>query len=395
MGGGHPYDGRPATTSAYPNGSALTDHRDEAVVVGGGFYGLRVALFLRQRLGFRHVRVFEMLDSVMERASYVNQARVHNGYHYPRSILTAYRSRVNFPGFVDEYRDAVVDDFDHYYAIARAHSKVNARQFELFCTRIGAAWRPAPTPIAAMFHPGRIERSYAVREPAFDARVLRELLLDRISRAGGIDISLGDEVSSIAALPDGRVLLEASSGSYTADRVVGAGYSRINVLHRSSHLEQVALQHEISEMALVELPPALRGLGLTVMDGPFFSVMPFPSRGLHTLSHVRFTPRYRWRDGSGQPALDPQAVFSMADRTSGFTGMRADVIRYVPALAAMRQVDSLREVKTVLAKSDLDDSRPILYRPDHGIANYTCIMGGKLDNIYDVLSELEHDSVSA
>lgn len=383
------------TTSEALTRPAPADRRDLAVVVGGGFYGLRVALFLRQRLDFRHVRVFEMLDQVMERASYVNQARIHNGYHYPRSILTAYRSRVNFPAFVAEYRDAVVDDFDHYYAIARAHSKVNARQFELFCTRIGAAWRPAPAGIAAMFHPGRVERTFAVHEPVFDARVLRDLLLDRIAQAGGIEISLGDEVRSIAATEDGRVLVEASSGSCTADRVVGAGYSRINVLHRASRLEQVALQHEVSEMALVELPPALRRLGLTVMDGPFFSVMPFPSRGLHTLSHVRFTPRYRWRDGGGRPAHDPQEVFAVADRTSGFNGMRADVMRYVPALGAMRYVDSLREVKTVLAKSDLDDSRPILYLPNHGIANFTCILGGKLDNIYDVLSELEAGSVSA
>ena len=31
-------------------------------------------------------------------------------------------------------------------------------------------------------------------------------------------------------------------------------------------------------MALVEAPPELDGLGVTVMDGPFFSMMPFPSR---------------------------------------------------------------------------------------------------------------------
>ena len=27
------------------------------------------------------------------------------------------------------------------------------------------------------------------------------------------------------------------------------------------------------------------------MCGPFFSAMPFPARGLHTLSHVRYTPQ--------------------------------------------------------------------------------------------------------
>jgi glycine/D-amino acid oxidase-like deaminating enzyme len=365
-----------------------------AIIIGAGFYGLRVALFLRQRLGVRQVTVFEKERAVMERASFVNQARVHNGYHYPRSILTAYRSRVNFPAFVDEYRDAVVDSFRHYYAIARVLSKVNARQFEIFCTRIGAHWRPAPLAVAKLFNPGRVERSYVVVEPAFDARILRSLIMDRIAATGGIEISLGDEVSAIAAEPDGSIRVQASSGSYRAREVISAAYSRVNLLHRRSGLDQVSLQHEISELALVELPDELADAGLTIMDGPFFSVMPFPSLGLHTLSHVRFTPRYRWREGRGDNEFDPQQVMALAGEQSGFPGMRADAARYVPALAGMRRIDSLREVKTVLAKSDLDDSRPILYRAHHGIRNYTCIMGGKLDNIYDALAELEHSHVS-
>jgi hypothetical protein len=176
---------------------------------------------------------------------------------------------------------------------------------------------------------------------------------------------------------------------------VNAGYSRLNVLHRASGLDEVALQHEISELALVELPEELRHIGLTVMDGPFFSLMPFPSKHLHTLSHVRFTPRYRWREGLGENDFDPDSALQLAGSDTGFAGMRADAIRYVPALESMRHVESLREVKTVLAKSDVDDSRPILYLPDHGISGYTCIMGGKLDNINDVLAELEVQSVRA
>jgi glycine/D-amino acid oxidase-like deaminating enzyme len=367
--------------------AARTDY--DAIVIGGGFYGLRVALFLRQQLGLKRVRVFEREPAVMERASYINQARVHNGYHYPRSILTAYRSRVNFPAFVDEYRDAIVDDFDHYYAIARIHSKVNAHQFELFCSRIGAYWEPAPKSVAALFHPGRIERSYVVKEPAFDSRILRDILLERIADAGGIEIGTNDAVRTISPLPDGTISLEATSGTYRAGRVVSTTYSRVNLLHTASGLEQIPLQHEVSELVLVDVPDAFRRSGITVMDGPFFSVMPFPSRGAHTLSHVRFTPQYRWREGSGQPELDPQRVLEATNSRSGFAEMRADVIRYVPALATMKQVGSLKEVKTVLAKSDLDDSRPILYRENHGIPNYTCIMGGKLDNIYDALSELD------
>lgn len=42
------------------------------------------------------ILIIEKDCDLMQRASYGNQAKVHNGYHYPRSILTARRSRVNF-----------------------------------------------------------------------------------------------------------------------------------------------------------------------------------------------------------------------------------------------------------------------------------------------------------
>jgi glycine/D-amino acid oxidase-like deaminating enzyme len=361
---------------------------NDTIVIGGGFFGLRVALHLREHLDVRRVVVLEREAETMSRSSYVNQARVHNGYHYPRSILTAYRSRVNFPAFIEEYADAVDSSFQHHYAIARAYSKVSARQFALFCDRIGAVHSPADSSVRRLFNPRTVEQVFQVEEPAFDSRILRDLLLARIRAVGGIELVTGVEAESLEQNVDGTLTVHSALADFTADRVISAVYSRMNVLHRRSSLPLVEIQHEIAEMALVRMPAELDGLGITVMDGPFFSCMPFPSKGLHTLSHVRYTPHYRWRDGSDQVPDDPHEVFAGAQLPSNFRIIRSDVSRFVPALARAEHVESIYEVKTVLTKSEHDDSRPILFRPHHGIANYTCIMGGKLDNIYDVLEEL-------
>ena len=101
----------------------------------------------------KRIAVVDREPEMMNRASYANQARVHNGYHYPRSILTAYRSRVNFPRFVAEFADAIDQSFDHYYAVARRLSKTSARQFEVFCTRIGARVLAGRPDIARRFNP--------------------------------------------------------------------------------------------------------------------------------------------------------------------------------------------------------------------------------------------------
>ena len=61
--------------------------RFDHIIIGGGFYGCCLALFLRSIS--RKVLLIEAEDQLLSRASRVNQARVHTGFHYPRSAATA------------------------------------------------------------------------------------------------------------------------------------------------------------------------------------------------------------------------------------------------------------------------------------------------------------------
>jgi glycine/D-amino acid oxidase-like deaminating enzyme len=361
----------------------------DAVIVGGGFYGLRIALFLNEELNVHNILVIEKEQSMMSRASYVNQARVHSGYHYPRSILTGYRSAVNFPRFVGEYNPAIVKDFDKYYAIAQKLSKVNAKQFKAFCDKIDVEARPAPESVARYFNPYLVEKVFAVREYAFNSHKLRDLLLERIEARPGIVIHGNEEVKTVAKTRNG-ISVQTSKDTYQAAKVFNCAYSQINALHRRSSLPLVGMKHEITELCLVELPKELKNFSVTVMDGPFFSIMPFPSLGLHSLSHVRYTPHTSWSDDASTPEakFDTHNFYKKYELVSNYRKMAADVVRYIPALKNMQYKGSISEVKTVLVKSEGDDSRPILFKPHLGIHGYTCIMGGKLDNIYDVFSEL-------
>ena len=360
------------------------------LVIGGGFYGLRIALFLYDNLGIRDITIVEKESTMMSRASYVNQARVHNGYHYPRSVLTGHRSAVNFPRFTDEYSAAVVSNFDKYYAIARHLSKVNAHQFRRFCEKIGADVDNPPSNIKNLFNPALVEDVFKVKEYAFDSHILRDTLLDQIADRPGINLKNDEAVDYIAQGENG-IIVKTDKGNYEAKYVLNCTYSSINALHRRSHLPPVALKHEITEMCLVKMPDTLRNFSVTVMDGPFFSLMPFPSKNLYTLSHVRYTPHESWMD-DGTPVDSqhsaPHDYLENIPFRTNYKQMYNDVVRFIPALKDMEYVESIVEVKTVLVKSEGDDSRPILFKAHHGLPNYACIMGGKLDNIYDVFEEL-------
>lgn len=358
------------------------------IIIGGGFYGLRIALFLCEELGQKNVIVIEKEDAMMTRASYTNQARVHNGYHYPRSVLTGYRSAVNFPRFTEEYIGAVVSNFDKYYGIAKHLSKVNASQFQRFSEKIGAEIENAPAGIVDMFDPRLTEKVFKVKEYAFDSYKLRSILLERIHRHPEITIRSAERVEEI--LHDDHLGVRTDKGIYYAEHVLSCTYANINTLHRASKLPLVRLKHEIAEMCLVRLPEKIKDFSITMMDGPFFSIMPFPSRGLHTLSHVRYTPRESWVDNedTSDDRHDTHRYLEQRHLRTAYPQMYNDVVRFIPALKDMEYVESIVDIKTVLMKSEDDDSRPILYRSDFGVEGYVCIMGGKLDNIYDVFEEL-------
>lgn len=367
----------------------------DVLVIGGGFFGVSIACYLKESRGLRHVRIVESESRLLSRASYNNQARVHNGYHYPRSFVTAYRSRVNLPKFVSDFPFAVDDSFTKLYAIARRGSKVNSRQFQRFCKEIGARIEPASQKHLEMFDRRLIEDVFAVEEFAFDASQLRSWAEEKLAELD-IQLSLGQQALACTRA-DGQTLVDignSADGSAVetvrARYVFNCTYSGLNQVSGGLPCVSAALKHEIAEMGLVEVPSAIQQLGVTVMDGPFFSVMPFPARGLHTLSHVRYTPHLYWHD---QPGINPYLRLESYAGVSRVDRMLRDATRYMPALEGTVHVDSLFDVKTVLLKNEGNDGRPILFEKSSALPGYYSVLGGKIDNIYDIIEKLNQEPI--
>lgn len=357
----------------------------DAVVIGGGFYGACIALYLKEN-GLNPL-IVEAADSLLSRASYVNQARVHNGYHYPRSFMTAWRSFANFPQFVLDFRGAVDNSFEKIYAIARQNSKVTAAQFDGFCRRIGLPIRPAPRPIARLFDDYLIESAFVVKEYAFDAVKLRDLMAERLQRAH-VETRLKALVTGMTQHDDGTLSVQINGSDTLHTRYVfNCTYAMVNTVLKQAGAALMALKHEVTEIALCDVPEAFKALGITVMDGPFFSVMPFPAQGLHSFSHVRYTPHESWAD-LVDGFRNPYDYLRRRENVSQFVYMLRDAQRYIPDLAPTRYVRSLFEVKTVLLRNETDDGRPILFHQTPEIPHLYSIMGGKIDNIYDILKHI-------
>lgn len=346
--------------------------RVDALIIGAGFFGVEIALELR-RQGLRRVVVVEREAGIMRRASYVNQARVHHGYHYPRSLVTAERSRANFEAFVAEYSHAVLADMAKVYAIASG-SRVSAAQFETFCRVIGVPCQPAPGQVAGLFDRALVEGAFLTRELAFDAAILAAGLRAALD-AAGVTVVLNTAARVVGAEAD-HVVVQVGEARVRAHHVVNCTYADIEfagVTLRSR------VKKELTELVLIAPPPELRKLGVTVMDGPFFSTMPFPSAGLHSLSHVRYTPH------AANDSARPERLVPLQ---SNWKAMLRDSARFLPCLARAEMVGSMYEMKATLIQNEADDGRPILVERSDEVPRVLSVLGAKIDNIYEVRSFL-------
>lgn len=355
----------------------------DVVVIGGGFYGLCIAAHLSNDC---RVLVLEKEDGLMERSSRVNQARVHTGFHYPRSFVTAIRSLFNLPRFMAEFRHAIVDDFDMLYAIARKGSKVNARRFLAMFKEMKAPITPASSRHKTLFNMEQIEDVFLAREHAFDYKILRNILRQKMEQKG-VTVRLRTRVLTAEKIiikgVTGTALNLDNGETITASCTYNCTYSLINCLLGASKTEILPLKHEITEVALVKPPDELAQLGVTVMDGPFFSAMPFPTGSCYSLTHVRYTPHSCWQDSS--PCVDGHDYLSKNIPASNFPYMIRDAGRYMPCLIQCSYINSLFEVKSVLLRNENDDGRPIFLQHHNKLGNFYSVLGGKLDNIYDLL----------
>ncbi|MEG9402629.1 FAD-dependent oxidoreductase [Vibrio cholerae] len=363
---------------------------EKIIVIGGGFYGLYIAEYYSLK-GYV-VDLFEKEDDYMQRASLKNQARVHNGYHYPRSTLTALRSRVSYPRFKEEFKETIYSNFKKYYLVGKPLGKISGRQFELFCKRIKAPIKKASIDIESLVNKKLIDGVFETDEIVFDAVKLKKIMLERAKKAG---VNLKNNSDIIKVEKDEskglKITIREQDGRLNykfSDQVFNCTYSGINRLNKLSGFEIIPLRHELTEMCLIKIPNEIEGMSFTVMCGPFFSIMPFPSTDYYTLSHVRYTPHCDWRDD--ECVYDNYDLFEKQSKKSAWNKIIRDAQRYIPILKKSQYIDSLWEVKTILPISDVDDSRPILFKFNHGVNGYHCIMGGKIDNIYDAIEKIEN-----
>lgn len=353
----------------------------DAVFIGAGFYGCSIALELKKK--FKNILIIEKEDKIMSRASSINQGRIHNGYHYPRHFKTAYSSHVNFNRFIKEYKSCVINNFTSLYAIPKELSQINANQFKKMFRALNAPIKTASSMYKYYFNKNLIEEIFEVEEYTYDYLKLRKIILHKLTKEN-ISLDFNKNVFSIVqGLKDCIELTVNDGEKILSHRVFNCSYAGVNELMSNSQLKPLPLKFELAEIALIKMPEELQKIGITVMDGPFFSTLPYFKNKMHTLTHVRYTPHCNWVNKNDNYIFDKNSLKN-EKINSKYLFMLKDAERYIPLFSKASYVKSLFEIKTLLLKNEKNDGRPIVYKKNYGLNNHYIILGGKIDNIYDI-----------
>jgi glycine/D-amino acid oxidase-like deaminating enzyme len=353
-------------------------------VIGGGVFGCVAALRLAEQ--GHAVSMFERAPALMGGASYNNQNRLHLGFHYPRDDETARQCVRGFERFRRAFAPAILDGFPNAYFIASEGSMTTPQAFLAFCARNGLAYG---TIDLERFEPHvqGVALGVLTGEVVYDSALLRGLVAERLGKAS-VRVALGLGVERIARRAGGGYGLTTADGErHEFDGVINACYADAARLTGQLGVATPVRQYEYTAVAVVELDRP-QPVGVTILDGPFMTVLPFGKTGLHLLYHVRDVVIARedtallnpaWRD----PATGP---FREAMREAWFAGLIDDCAEFVPALRQARLKGFLQGPRMVLARREDTDARPsVVDEPEPG---YITVFSGKIDHCLWVADEI-------
>ena len=369
----------------------------DKIIIGAGLYGLYSALFCAKNGEI--IKVLEYDDVAFKRATLINQARVHMGYHYPRSYSTAIKSAGYFNRFNEDYGFSVLTKFDQVYATSTNFSWSDAKEFKKFCE--AAHIRCDEVSPSRYFKEGYCDGAFLTEEFTYDAQMLKAYFLEQLKDYPNVEIEYGFRIYDIENNGTSyKIIGQKYSGGnrieISAQFVLNSTYASVNQILNKLGFEMFDIKYELCEIILCNVNEKLHNTGLTVMDGPFFSIMPFGKTGYHSLTAVTFTPHVACKESL--PKFDCQA------RCNGFcspqqlgncndcTAKPESAWPYMSNLARKYMRDDLNfefdhtlySMKPILLASEIDDSRPTVIRKYSTDPTFVSVLSGKINTVYDL-----------
>lgn len=344
---------------------------NEVAVIGCGIFGSMVAMRLAEN-GF-NVTIYERNNECLAGASFNNQNRLHLGFHYPRDLKTAKQCIKGFDRFLNKFPECIVSNFPNAYFVSEKDSLTSEDAYIDFCNSLNIYSKPirnTDVPIEVK----NVAKGILCNEVVYDSNILRSSILEKIN-ISSICLETKSTIKKIKKIGTKYILNENDKKPF--DVVVNCSYSDINRLTEQLGYEIDSVQYEYTFIPIVKLNR--ERIGVTIMDGPFMTLLPFGKTNNFLLYHVEHSVIARenakkmnlsWLDSDKSP-------LSKIDLKKHFEQMKKSCEYFIPELSNAKMVGVLQGPRMVKSKSEKNDERPSIV---NSYGNYFTVFSGKIDH---------------
>jgi len=282
-------------------------------IIGAGFYGCHVGLTLLR--DGHDVHIYEIKDSIFKGASGCIPARIHKGFHYPRSKKTRDACQAHAREFEEFYAPFIRKIPTNIYAIAANKSLVDFEQY-VHTLKPEVPFEVIKKP--SDYGLANVEGAILTEERHIVTDDVREFYRKELEGR----ITFGAKPKAVDD-PAYDVTIDATFCAYDSRPI------------------------DRYEPCVVGLLEGSVDTAVTIMDGPFGSVYPWnPSRHLLSLSSARFTP-YSKACKTWEAANLILSQLSTSDKERRVRAMYDDVAHYYPPLRNYNIVNILHSIRAM------------------------------------------------
>ena len=354
----------------------------KVAIIGCGAFGAMIALRLSEK--GCDVTIFEKEKECLRGASFNNQNRLHLGFHYPRDILTAQQCIKGFSRFCDEFPESIVSGFQNLYFIAKENSLTQGKSYIDFCNELGLSYELIDNKDLP-FKVSNTSLTTQCKEVVYDCNILRSSIMKKIY-ASGVKLKLETSVDFIEKNITGYKVICKNKNYDSYDHVINCTYADINRITEQLGYKIEKAQYEYTFIPIVQLD--IDSIGITIMDGPFMTLLPHGNSKNFLMYHVNHSVLDR-EDGFKvnpnwlEKETSPLATINLDKK---FIEMRDACSFFVPCISNAKLVGVLEGPRMVIANSEDTDKIPSILKSYEG--SYHTVFSGKIDHCSWVADEL-------
>ena len=352
-------------------------------VIGCGVFGAEIAL--KAKTYGLSVEVYEAKDDILSGASANNQNRLHLGFHYPRDLETGKQSIRGFSAFKEKYSKCIQEDFLNAYFVSNRDSLTSPKEFLNFCELLGQPYNS----ISSKDFPVEVrgaDTGVLCQEGVYDCGILRDLIWNDLHH-NKINVVLDACAIKIKKKGEQYKIDFANKESVLADTVINCSYGNINRLTEQLGYSVTERLFEYTAIPIIKID--MPKVGITIMDGPFMTLLPYGKSENFLLYNVEHVLVKKNISRQMDPAwLQPEtAPFFDIDKIKYFDKMIALCKKFVPVLEHATLVGFLEGPRMVLAQKEDTDARPSMVN-SYNDDGYFTVFSGKIDHCMWVADEV-------